>query len=496
MTTERRIMWTKEELLRDFPELVQVSGPAHMQPIEEVNNQITTTPGLLFIPGVTNRKVMKIDQEKLIQRALFEGAAAAITDKDIPDLPSYAPVFRCDDRNEILRRMAQLGRARLKGQCVAITGSYGKTTTCELASQMQGFFGPTATTTHNRNHTHGVAMTLAMVAPHTRDLVLEIGMFNPGDVLQRARPAAPDIGILTTVADSHLGNFEDQQALLREKASLLDVCSGAHPALIGRAALDLDQEGDGTVFSSLPGGYLSVGREARDDIQLLEMTDLDNGAMRITVRVLEETIEAILPVNSIAVAMSATFALGLAHIKGLPLADAARALSCYRQVAVQRGSRYRISPTREKITYEVIEDAQNATPPTVRALLGSVAGRHPRRKVLVLGDMLDLGEDEIAKHLDLAPDIEKAGIDMLVTVGPLAGELKSVLSKQIKVVDYEDLETAKKKLRPLLKHGDLVLLKGTGYMKIDTLRKTFSIPDRQHLIRSAWQIEEEVRKKT
>ena len=495
MTIERRIMWTKEELLRDFPELTQVSGPEHMQPIEEVSNHSVGNPGLLFIPGVPNRKGMTMDQAKVIKRALFEGAAAAITDEDLPDLPSYAPVFRCESRKKLVRRMAKIGRARLKGHCIAITGSYGKTTTNELTSQMLSFFGPTLGTTHNRNNDHGVALTLSMIAPHTQDLVIEVGTIRPGEVSLRGRDSNPDIGVLTTVADSHLVNFEDRQALLREKISLLEMCTGKHPALIGRPALDLDQEGDGTAFSSLSGGYISVGREERDDIQLLEMTDLDNGAMRITVRVLSEQVETVLPVNSIAVAMGATFALGIAHIKGIPLADAARALSCYRQVAIQRGSRYRINPRQRKHVYEVIEDAQNATPPTVRALLESITGRRPRRKVLVLGDMLDLGDDEIQKHLDLAPDIEKAGIDMLVTIGPLAGKLKSALSGQIEVVDYEDLETAKEELPPLLKHGDLVVLKGTGYMKIGTLRKTFSTPAQQRLIRSAWQIEEEVRRR-
>ncbi len=495
MTIERRIIWTKEELLRDFPELTQVSGPEHMQPIEEVSNRHSTVPGLLFIPKARFQMGPIPDQAKLIKRALLEGAVAAITDEDLPDLPSYAPVFRCEDRIKLARRMAIIGRARLKGHCIAITGSYGKTTTRELIAQMLAFFVPTESTKNNNNFGNVIALTLASIATHTQDLVLEISALRPGSIKRNVLDAAPDIGILTTVADSHLENFEDQQALLREKASLLKECSGAYPALVGRPALDLDQEGDGTVFSSLPGGYLSVGREERDDIQLVDMSDIGSGAMRITVRVLSETVETVLPGNSIAVAMGATFALGLAHIKGLPLADAACALSCYRQVAVQRGARYRINPTREKRVYEVIDDAQNASPPTVRALLESITGRRPRRKVLVLGDMHELGSDEVAKHLDLAPDIEKAGIDLLVTVGPLSGQLRSTLSGRVEVVNFEDVDSAKTELLPLLKHGDLILLKGSGAMKINTLRQEFSIPARQRLIRSAWQIEEEVRRR-
>lgn len=495
MTVERRIMWTKEELLRDFPELKQISGPEHMAPIEEVTNRPFTNPGILFIPRELFRTGPAPDQARLIKRALFDGAVAAITDEDLSNLPSYAPIFRCENRKKLLRRMAKMGRARVKGQCIAITGSYGKTTTREFIAQMLSFFMPTESTNGNQNHNNGIAITLASVPQHAQDLVLEVSSWRPGTIKRNVREAAPDIGILTTVADSHLRNFDDIQALLREKASLLEACSGAYPGLVGRPALDLDQEGDGTVFSSVPGGYLSVGREERDDIQLVKMTDLDHGKMHMSVRVLSETVETVLPVNGIAAATAATFALCLAHVKGIPLGDAARALSCYREIGLQRGARYRINPKREKITYEVIEDAQNATPPTVRSLLDSVADRDPRRKVLVLGDMLDLGEDEVEKHLELAPDIEEAGIGLLVTVGPLASKLKTVLADRVKVVAYNNLESAKKKLRPLLKHGDLVLLKGTGYMKIDTLRQTFSNADRQHLIRSAWQIEESVPKK-
>ncbi|TNF23435.1 MAG: UDP-N-acetylmuramoyl-tripeptide--D-alanyl-D-alanine ligase [Rhodobacteraceae bacterium] len=498
-TVQRSILWTKARLLDALPDLVQISGPEWMRPIETVSfHALSAGSGTLVIPAIMNEaavlkdpEIATRDQGAIISNALFHGASAAITDDpDIIELPNLAPVFYCPDRRAAFLALAKAGRQRLSGHLVGVTGSYGKTTTREMIAQMLGSFGPTSTAIDNRNALSGISETLASIPPFATDCVLEIGISIPGTMGENIALAQPDIPILTTVADSHLENYADQRELLLEKAGIFDH-AGSGVALIGRAALDLDERLQAQAFEKLNGNYWSVGVDPHDDIQLVKHEEINRRGVA-TVRVHDDSINLTLSRSDRHYAIAACFALGVARIKGISLREAAEALSIFRPLEAQRGLRWRMELPGNGNVAELIDDSQNASPDTVRSLLQNLARRTPARRVLVLGDMVQLGDDALAKHVALAPDIEASGIALLITVGPQSAHLAAAVSGRMDVRSFDDTWQASREIRSLIGHGDLVVLKGSHVMQMVRLRNTLAQPTRRQIVRSVWRIEDEL----
>jgi UDP-N-acetylmuramoyl-tripeptide--D-alanyl-D-alanine ligase len=222
------------------------------------------------------------------------------------------------------------------------------------------------------------------------------------------------------------------------------------------------------------GAAVSFGLDAAADISARDITEHQDGTLRATVTASpgatanavtkDETVTLKLPVAGRHNLMNALAALAAARVVGVSLAAGAGALAQFTPPPM-RGQRTHLHGN-----VHVWDESYNSNPPALRAVLATVAAAPAGgRRVLVCGDMLELGPDEKAAHLALAPDVVAAGIDLFIAVGPLSAELAGVLARDhaLKVVLCADADNAARRCVELLADGDLVVVKGSRGMRTD-----------------------------
>ncbi|MFC3616479.1 UDP-N-acetylmuramoyl-tripeptide--D-alanyl-D-alanine ligase [Lutimaribacter marinistellae] len=487
----RRPLWTGESLVRALS-LAEDALPCHVGPIEYVEfDAFQVSPGALFIPRFVPKVPIVEDEppvlNEAIERALFRGATLAITDEPLEGFRTDAPILKVPDRFEAFTRLAEIGRNRVERALIGVTGSHGKTTTKDLLHQTFAFFGPTTKTLANSNGPNGIASTLASIPPGTQFCSVELGTSLPGALAETAPMVTPDIAVLTHVGHSHRANFPSKEAILREKAEVLWAARGDYPVLVGPSVAALALQ----TGTRLGREVFVVGEDA-DAFARLESCSITARRTKAEIAVDGQQIIVDVPQPGVGYAHAAAFVLAIARLLGMPLHDVAEAMRGFQHPHVQRGARWRLNPGGRGEFVEYIDDAQNSTPDSMRALLAYLRQRQPVRKVLVAGDMLDLGDDEEALHRGLAPDVIGAGIDLFVGIGPLASALAEEIEGVVPTKVYEDIEDAAKLLRSEMRAGDLIVVKGTGYRSLGRIRNLIAAARFQLPIRSDWLIEDGV----
>ena len=162
------------------------------------------------------------DGHDFVANALAAGAGAALVSR-VPDgVDDTAPLLIVPDVQAALEDLGRAARARTKAKVIAVTGSVGKTSTKEMLRHMLGACGKTHASVASYNNHWGVPLTLARMPADTEFAVIEIGMNHPGEIAPLAKMAAPDVAMVTTVAEVHLEAFDDINGIALEKASIID----------------------------------------------------------------------------------------------------------------------------------------------------------------------------------------------------------------------------------------------------------------------------------
>ena len=445
-------------------------------------------PNSLFVPRMPHRdEIEPPDQPVEVPAALERGASLALTDLPPGSFAAQAPVIYVPDRHAALLRLARAGRDRFTGRMIAITGSVGKTTTKALLHHVLAHVGPAEMSRGNYNGINGVAITLASLSPAARYCVTEISSAFPGSLPSKLPHLEPDVALLTTIGHSHLGNFPDRAAILRDKFHLIEALQGDGIAIFGEDVIALDRQHD-NLIAGRDLSWMSVGRASWCDVQLLEAeTSLDD--VRAVVRVGGRRHAVYLPVPGQAHAVAACHVLACVHALGLDVAQAVDCLAGYAAPGNQRGARWRVNVGNRGAIVEVIDDSQNAAPESVAELMSYLALRRNGRKVLVMADMLELGDHSAALHGDLLPGLIEAGVDELVAVGPFTGQLADRLQGRIAVSKHDTPLMAARHLFATLKGGELVALKGSGDWELrEVLRRLSPAAHRTRAGRN-WRIE-------
>ncbi|HTI00809.1 MAG TPA: Mur ligase family protein, partial [Acidisoma sp.] len=175
------------------------------------------------------------DGHLFVAEALAAGAAGALVDRPLRELPPEAPLLTVADTLAGLAALGRFARHRFTGKLVAVTGSVGKTTTKEMLRRILSAAGPTHAAVASYNNHWGVPLTLARLPPDARFCVSEIGMNHPGEIAPLAAIARPHVAVITNVAPVHIGHMGSLAAIAAEKAAIL---SGLEPG--GVAVLPAD----------------------------------------------------------------------------------------------------------------------------------------------------------------------------------------------------------------------------------------------------------------
>lgn len=428
-------------------------------------------PGSLFVPA---RGISDGTQQKLIRSALTYGAVAALASQDTPRLSNGVPVLRVPELMPALRRLGDLSRKKSQACVIAVTGSVGKSTTKDMIRHALSHVGFTYATKGNYNGNVGFPAALASLPEEARFAILEMSAARKGAIAKRAKAASPAIGIVTNVGDSHGQFLKDKNAILEEKLSLLDHLDPAGTAILGRSVLEQDRDGPQILGKKRKFNIVTVGYSEDDDVYIKYVRQ-GVGSTVATLRVAGLDYSFLLPMPGAQFVQNAAFCVAAAHASGVDPSLALSSLASF-ESARGRAVRWRVAFQEPRRILEVIEDCQNSSPASVSALLGYLGGRKPKRKVLVFGDMLELGEREEQLHIDMAKHILKSEVDLLLTVGPRSKKVAMHLGSRVASRSYADVDGLVSDAGSLFEHGDLVALKGSAGVRLVQVLNYFLSP--------------------
>ncbi len=402
-------------------------------------------PGDLFVALTGDLR----DGHEFVAEALAKGAAGAMVSRD---LGGGARFLRVADTLAGLTRLGAFARARASAKVVAVTGSVGKTTTKEMLRRALGVFGTVHAADASFNNHIGVPLTLARLPRDAAFAVLELGMNHPGEIAPLARLARPHVALITSIERTHIGLLGSLAAIAAEKAS---ICLGLEPG--GVAVLPADSTFFEQLESFVPvaARTLGFGAAATARARLLEEIS-SAGDCRVTGAIAGAKIELHLAAPGRHMAMNAMAALAVCAALRLDVEKAASGLQGFVPFA-GRGVRKPIRVGGGEAI--LLDESYNASGASVRAAL-RVLGLQPGRHVAVLGDMLELGDDAREEHEALAPDVSQAA-DLLFACGPMMQLLFDLLPAAKQGGYAEDAASLAALLRPAIRAGDAVLVKGS-----------------------------------
>lgn len=436
----------------------------------------TIRPGDLFVALKDVR-----DGHDFVAQALAKGAAAAMVSR-LPDgVAEDAPLLVVPEVLAALEALGRAARARTGAKVAAVTGSVGKTSTKEMLRTILAGQGRTHAAEASYNNHWGVPLTLARMPADTEFAVIEIGMNHPGEIAPLSRQAAPHAVMITTIAPAHLEAFGRLEGIAEEKASIV---AGLVPG--GTAVLPLDAPHhdilDG-IARDAAARVVTFGEGAGADYRLEQVTLTDEATVARARRGEAPILFKVLSPGR-HFAANALGALALAEALGADPVVAALDIGRWMPPS-GRGTRERVLLDRvDETHFDLIDDSFNANPASLAAALDILiaarptdgqGGLHRGRRIAVLGDMLELGPDEIALHAAVA---RHPGLETVATihcVGPRMKALWQALPRGQRGLWAETAPELAAEARSLFDAGDIVLVKGSKGSKVslvvDALRR-------------------------
>jgi UDP-N-acetylmuramoyl-tripeptide--D-alanyl-D-alanine ligase len=426
----------------------------------------TIKEGELFIAIRGDR----YDGHTFVPDAIRKGAWGALVERDA--LQKYSAVMG-GLRNVIpventlfsLQEMSMMHRKKFPIPLIGITGSNGKTTTKEMLASILCQAGPVLKTEGNLNNHIGVPLMLLRLEARHMFAIIEIGMSGLGEVETLTRLAQPSVGVITNIGPAHLQFLGSTETVAEAKGELLQMMRTD-----GTAVLNADDQYYAVLKGKYEGRILSFGIEhdaavrSKDIRMERELTDLTLLAGGRSVPVRLRTVGRHNVYNALAAAAAAL-------ATGLPLDTVKVGLEEFRPVAMR-------SELREMNGRTILADYYNANPASVKAALETLASlKSGGRAIAVLGDMLELGPAAAALHREIGQAAAQLGIDLLIGVGPLGryiaeGAIAAGMPRG-RVFEAETTTQGAAFLREQSRPGDMVLVKGSRGMKMETVLEGF-----------------------
>lgn len=421
----------------------------------------TINPGDLFVPF----RGEAVNGHRFVEQAFEKGAAASLWLKDEPNPPQNRPLIFVEDAEAALQQMAVAYRSEHKATFIGITGSNGKTSTKDILAGALSPYFKVQKTIGNFNNQLGLPITILQLDEDTEVSVLEMGMSGFGEIELLTRIARPHLAVITNIGEAHMQELGSREGIAQAKYEItkglleegLLFYDGDEPLLRKLVAEDSDTE-------TMSFGFGEENTLIASDIETIEtgsrftVKGMIEGTFEISV-LGEHQVKNTLGVMLIGKALGLTDAQIRTSLKQVALTDMRMQL-----VPVEKGPLF-------------INDAYNAAPTSMRAAIQFVKATNLRpEKWLVLGDMLELGDDEKKFHEQMAEVIDES-ISRVCLYGPRMKWLYERLEPKLGAIrlvyteaDYEPIIEA---IRRDANEETLILLKGSRGMKLETIVHAF-----------------------
>lgn len=422
-------------------------------------------PGRAFIAIKGDRT----DGHLYVEQAVAAGAPLILVSSDVPALPPGVGALRVADTRTALLRLGAAWRKLLEStRVVAVVGSNGKTTTVRLIDAALGSAMKGAASIKSFNNAIGVPLTILGAKRTDQYLVCEVGTSSPGEIATLAQVVQPDIAVITSIGREHLEFLGSVKGVATEESSVLDHVRPGGIGVVTADSPDLDEVLRARESRrAAPGpALLRVGLGPTSDIRVVRSTA--DGAS--TTFELNDRAEFTIPLLGAHNASNAAMAVAVARRLRIP-DDSIRAGLAAVSGASMRLERRRIG------SVDLINDAYNANPDSVLAAVATLASLRPApggRRVLILGDMLELGPLAPALHADvLATVASQSGIDHAILVGPLMSDASRDLarawgSSRVQCVPDSSAPHAEA-VAAAIRPGDVVLLKASRGTRLERI---------------------------
>lgn len=418
----------------------------------------------------------RLDGHDFVVAALERGAVAALVSRakvaSLPDAALAAPLLIAEDPLFALQALATQVRRQWGRRVVAITGSAGKTTTKEAVAAALGAKFNVLKSRGNLNNGFGLPLQLLRLEPEHEIAVVEMGMNHAGEIAALARTAAPDWGVVTNVGTAHIENFAEGQAgIARAKFELV----AALPAN-GVAFLNCDDPYVSQFGRDFLGRVVYFGAGPCADPQYVEGSEDLNG-LHVKYRAGEHEGRFTLHLLGFHNASNAMAGLAVALEAGVPLDDAVAAISTL-TAGDKRGEVLELNGA------TILNDSYNSNPEALRSMIRTLAARPAHRRILVAGEMLELGEHGPELHVACGRAAAEAGIDLVAGVqGNAVHIAATACTLGVGSLFLPDAEAAGHWLLQTLQPGDVILIKGSRGVHlertIEILRNGIAVPEHQ-----------------
>ncbi|RYE07918.1 MAG: UDP-N-acetylmuramoyl-tripeptide--D-alanyl-D-alanine ligase [Hyphomicrobiales bacterium] len=408
----------------------------------------------------------KLDGHDYVRAALDAGAAAAIVSEAWFATNRSDRVIVVPDTLEALRLMAKAARLRSKAMFVAVTGSAGKTTTKEAIRTVLGAAGETHYSIKSFNNHWGVPLMLARMPREAQFGVFEIGMNHAGEITPLTRLVRPHVVVITTVAAAHLEFFKSVSEIAEAKAEIfLGVEEG------GTAVLNADHPYLHILFAKArESGIRKVITYGYDEEADWRIGEPELAGARTFARVTHgnDTLDLNLQVRGRHMVANATAALAVAALAGVDRYAAQRELADF-GAPEGRGETTRLGPADKPLV--LIDESYNANVASMNAAMEVFAGIHPPggKKLLVLGDMLELGPQGAELHQSLSKAVLGTGATQVFLVGRAIESLAEVLGDDRVTAKAWRVEDVMEPILSSLALGDAVMIKGSKGVRLALL---------------------------
>jgi UDP-N-acetylmuramoyl-tripeptide--D-alanyl-D-alanine ligase len=428
--------WSAERIADAAGARLLTSAASVAGPERAVIDSREAGPGDLFI-GLRGDGA---DGGSFAPQALAAGAWGVLTTPEHADPAGSGVVLAAANPLLALHALARAWRRELGASVIGVTGSTGKTSTKDLLYAVLAPHRRTIASRGNFNTEIGLPLEILGAPAGTDVLVLEMAMRGLGQIAELAAVAEPDVGVIVSIGPVHLELLGSIEAIAAAKAELIAGLAPGATAIVpaGEVLLAPHLRGDLEVVTVGHGGDVTL-------------RGADHG--RVEIDVAGEPVELEVPFTQAHLLRNLLAAVAAARAVGVTPAGRVEL-----ELSPGRGQRAELPDG-----VILIDDCYNANPMSMRAALEDLAataerGRHPRR-LAVLGDMLELGEREREFHVEIGAVADATGVDVLVTVGPLAAAMTDRFDGEAYAV--ADAVEAAALLPELLGPGDAVLVKAS-----------------------------------
>lgn len=423
----------------------------------------------------------RFDGHDFVAAAFDRGAAGAVVSraqfhKRKTDWSRFFPgrfFVLVEDPLSALQAMAAWHRRRFRFPVIGITGSNGKTTTKEMTAAILGRRGPVLKTEGNLNNHIGLPLSLLRLEEGQTAAVVEMGISHPGEMKTLSEIARPTVGLITNIGPAHLEFLGDLAGVAKEKGALIESLGE------GTAVLNLDDPYLRPWEKKVSRGWTyAIDRPA--DLTAEEIRQGPDG-MTFILRFREtgEGGPVHLPTIGRHQVSNALAAAAVARALGFSLGEIREGLSLFQPVALR-------TEVFERKGITILMDAYNANPGSMKAALQMLAGFSPagKRKVALLGDMLELGSVAPSAHYDIGKAAAECGVQRLIAVGRWsertgAGAKEAGMPSDA-VSAYPDFDSVQQTLPAEIGQGDVVLVKGSRGMRLERVLPLLGLAERGH----------------